>query len=56
MDANSFNFIANVGQGEHTIEVQAKIDTSTTVQSGSAEAKASIGKGSLVVETQRLVR
>jgi hypothetical protein len=54
MDATSFNFGATVGTGVHQISVQAKIDTSTTTQTGSAVAKATIGKGSVVVTEQRL--
>ncbi len=54
MDAASFNFGADVGTGVHTIAVQAKISTSTSVQTGSAEAFATIGKGSVVVTEQRL--
>lgn len=57
MNANSFNFILdNVGTGYHRIEVQAKIDSGTSVQLGSADAKASIGKGSINVEEVRLIR
>lgn len=55
MNADAFNFVqANVGVGAHTIEVQAKIDTSTSAQTGSAEAFGFIGKGSVVVTSQRL--
>jgi hypothetical protein len=54
MDAASFNFGANVGTGVHNVSVQAKISTSTSVQTGSAEAFATIGKGSVVVTEQRL--
>lgn len=57
MNANSFNFILdNVSTGLHKIEVQAKISSGTSVQLGSADAKASIGKGSIVVEEMRLIR
>ena len=54
MDATSFNFGANVGSGVHKIEVMAKISTSTSTQTGTAEAFATIGKGSVVVTEQRL--
>jgi hypothetical protein len=54
MDAASFNFGADVGTGVHTIAVQAKISTSTSAQTGSAEAFATIGKGAVVVTEQRL--
>jgi hypothetical protein len=54
MDAASFNFGATLGTGVHEIAVQAKISTSTSAQTGSAEAFATIGKGSVVVTEQRL--
>lgn len=57
MNASSFNFILdNLSSGSHRVDVQAKIDSGTTVQLGSADAKASIGKGSIVVEEIRLIR
>jgi len=57
MNANSFNFILdNVSSGIHKVEVQAKIHSGTSVQLGSADAKASIGRGSIVVEEMRLIR
>lgn len=54
MEASSFNFGADVGTGVHTVEVQAKISTSTTFETGGAEAYATIGKGSVLVTEQRL--
>lgn len=54
MNASSFNFGADVGTGVHTISVQAKISTSTSSQTGSASAFATIGKGAVVVTEQRL--
>lgn len=54
MNASTFNFGADVGTGVHSITVQAKISTSTTTQTGSAEAMATIGKGSVLVTEQRL--
>jgi hypothetical protein len=54
MNAASFNFGADVGTGVHTIAVQAMIKTSTSSQTGSASAMATIGKGSVVVTEQRL--
>jgi hypothetical protein len=54
MNAASFNFGADVGTGVHTIAVQAMINTSTSSQTGSASAMATIGKGSVVVTEQRL--
>ena len=57
MDAASFNFVAvDVPQGLHTIEVQAQIITATKVDTGSAVAKALVGKGSMTVESVRLIK
>jgi len=57
MDAASFNFVAvDVPQGVHTITVQASIDTTTSVQTGSASAKGLVGKGSMTVESVRLIK
>ncbi len=56
-DAASFNFVApDVPVGPHTVVVQARVDTSTDALAGSAEAMATVGKGSLTVESVRLVR
>ena len=54
MNANSFNFGADVGTGLHQIAVQAKIYTSTSTQTGEAAATGTIGKGSVVITEQRL--
>lgn len=55
MNANAFNFLfPNCTSGVHTIEVQAEIATGTTSQEGSAEALATIGLGSMVVEEVRM--
>jgi len=57
MSANAFNFIvANVGSGVHTIDVQAKLETSSDYQNGSAEAYATIGKGSAVVDETKMIK
>jgi hypothetical protein len=57
MTANSFNFVLNdLSSGVHTIEVQAKIDTATSAQEGTASATATIGKGSVTVEEVRLIK
>ncbi len=57
MDAASFNFVAvDVPQGLHNIEVQAEIITATKVDTGSAVAKALVGKGSMTVESVRLIK
>ena len=57
MDAASFNFVAvDVPQGVHTVSVQAQINTTGTVQNGTFEAKALVGKGSVTVESVRLIK
>jgi hypothetical protein len=57
MSANAFNFIAaDVGAGIHTIEVQAKLETGSDYQNGSAEAYATIGKGSAVVDETKMIK
>jgi len=61
MDAASFNFVAvDVPQGVHTISVQASIGTLTTTTDpntgGSASAHAMVGKGSMTVESVRLIK
>ncbi|MBI5545614.1 MAG: hypothetical protein HY901_17140 [Deltaproteobacteria bacterium] len=57
MNANSFFFgLADVGQGEHQISVQARIRTNATWQAGSAAASATIGKGSVVVEEVKYIK
>jgi hypothetical protein len=55
--ANAFTWVSkDVGVGEHTIQVFTKIDSYTSSQVGSAKAYGSIGKGTLTVTEQRLVR
>lgn len=57
VNANAFFFILpDVGSGIHNIEVQARITTDGSVQEGEYEAKALIGKGSIVVENHRLAK
>lgn len=57
MSANSFNFIlADVPAGVHTIDVQAKIQSKTSSQNGTATASATIGKGSVTVESVRMIK
>ncbi len=57
MDANSFNFVINdLLAGTHTVEVQAKLSKATAVQSGVADAYATIGKGSVTVEEVRMIQ
>lgn len=57
MDANAFTFLLDdVGTGVHRVEVQARIESATSSQTGSATAKASIGKGSMTVEEVRMIK
>lgn len=57
MSANSFNFLyPDAGTGVHTVSVQAKIETDTSFESGSAEAAATIGHGSVTVEEVRMIK
>jgi hypothetical protein len=57
MDAASFSFVAvDVPQGIHTVSVQAQIDSSGTVQNGTFEARALVGKGAVTVESVRLIK
>lgn len=57
MDAASFNFVAvDVAQGVHTITVQARIDTTGSAETGSFEALGTVGKGSVMVESVRLIK
>lgn len=57
MDAAAFNFVAtDVPQGVHTVSVQARIDTSGSKEQGEFEAKGTVGKGSMTVESVRLIK
>ncbi|PYN96895.1 MAG: hypothetical protein DMD89_17290 [Candidatus Rokuibacteriota bacterium] len=57
MDAASFNFVAvDVPQGVHTITVQARIDTTGSADTGSFKAMGTVGKGSMTVESVRLIK
>jgi hypothetical protein len=57
MDAASFNFVAvDVPQGVHTVSVQARIDTTGSAQTGSYSALGTIGKGTMTVESVRLIK
>ncbi|HMF88773.1 MAG TPA: hypothetical protein VK575_11905 [Gemmatimonadaceae bacterium] len=57
MDAATFNFVAvDVPQGIHTISVQARVDTEGSAQQGSFAATGTIGKGTLTVESVRLIK
>jgi len=51
LEAASFNFVASgVPAGDHTISVQARISSSTSVEQGTATATALVGKGSMVAQ------
>lgn len=57
MAAHSFNLISyNMSSGLHKVELQARIESKSSAQAGEASARATIGKGSLVVEEVRSVR
>ena len=57
LDAATFNFVSvDVPQGIHTIRVQARIETSGLVQNGTYSATGAVGKGSLTVESVRLIK
>lgn len=57
LNAASFDFVAvDVPQGVHTVSLQARITTSGSAQSGSFEALGFVGKGSMTVESVRLVK
>ncbi len=57
MDAAAFNFVAvDVPQGVHTVSVQARIDTLGSAQLGSWSAFGTVGKGSMTVESVRLIK
>jgi len=57
LNAASFNFVSsNVGVGTHTISIQARISSSTSVQEGSAKAEALVGKGTAIAQIVRAVK
>jgi len=57
MNANAFVFAMDqLGAGTHTMKAQARIKLNTSVQLGTAEARAILGKGSMSVEEVRLVK
>ena len=54
MEANSFNFICpDVDSGVHEVTVEASINLDTV---GDAVAKATIGKGSVIIEEVRMIK
>jgi hypothetical protein len=57
LSAHSFGFVAvDVPQGVHTVALQARISTSNSAQEGSASATGLVGKGTVTVESVRLVK
>jgi len=46
----------DVPQGVHLISVQARIDTTGSAQTGSWSALGTVGKGSMTVESVRLIK
>jgi hypothetical protein len=57
LNAASFNFVAsNVPVGTHTISLQARITSTTSVDTGTASATALVGKGTMVASIVRAVR
>ena len=56
-NANSFVFgLDDMGAGVHDLKMQARMTLNTTVQTGDAEARCVMGKGSMSVEEVRLVK
>ena len=54
LNAASFNFVAsNVPVGTHTVSLQARITSSTSVQEGTATAEGLVGKGTMIVQILR---
>ena len=57
LTASSFGFIGvDVQQGVHTVQVQARIETIGSSQTGSYSALGLVGKGSMSVESVRLIK
>jgi hypothetical protein len=58
MQANAFNFaLPNVSSGVHLIQLQARIDINLSATPiTNVEARATVGKGSLIVEEVRLIK
>ncbi len=56
-DAATFNFVSlDVPVGTHNVAVQARVNTNTTVGTGTASALATVGKGTMTVESVRLIK
>jgi len=57
LNAASFDFVAvDVPVGVHTVSIQARITTSGSAQNGSFTALGFVGKGTMIVTEQRLVK
>lgn len=57
LNAASFSFVAvDVPQGVHKISVEACVSAGGSAQTGSYKAKALVGKGSVTVESVRLIK
>lgn len=57
VSANAFNFVsANLEQGEYRVTVEAQVTPSTSASNGSAEAKALVGLGSMIVDEVRFIK
>jgi len=54
LNAASFNFVtSNVPVGDHIVSLQARISSSTSVDTGTAEATGFVGKGTMVAQIVR---
>ena len=57
LNAASFNFVAsNVPVGTHTVSLQARISSTTSVDTGTALATGLVGKGTMIVQILRATR
>jgi len=57
MNANSFSFVGiDVPVGAHRVSVQARITSAGSAQTGNYVALGTVGRGSMVVESVRLVK
>jgi len=57
LNAASFNFVASdVPVGTHVLSLQARITSTTSVDTGSATAEALVGKGTMIGEIVRAVK
>jgi len=57
LNAASFNFVASdVPVGTHMISLQARITSSTSVDTGTATAEALVGKGTMIGQVVRATK